>query len=108
MEIKLHTQHVQLSDERKAYFLEKFEKVTHFASRLSDESTEMKVDLIHQSSKKLEDAFECHLTIFVPHDTLRAEAHSDSLENAVDEVIEKIKAQIERYKDKEHHISERH
>lgn len=108
MQIKMHTQHVELSEERKDYFLAKFEKVTHLAQRLSDESTELKVDLVHQASKRQEDAYECHLTIYVPHDTLRAEAHSDSLENAVDDVIEKIKTQIERYKDKEHHISERH
>lgn len=108
MQIKMHSQHVDLSEEREAYIRDKFEKVTHWADRLSDESVEIKVDLIHQAAKKREDAYECHLTIYVPHDTLRAEAHSDSLESAVDDVIEKIKTQIERYKDKEHHISERH
>jgi len=108
MQIKIHTQHVELSEERSAYFMEKFEKMTQWADRLADESSEVRVDLIHQSAKKPEDAYECHLTLFVPHDKLRAEAHSDSLENAVDDVLLKIKSQIERYKDKTHHISERH
>ncbi len=108
MQIKFHTQNVDLSEERQAYIREKFEKITHWADRISDESSEIKVDLIHQDSKKPEDAYECHLTVYVPGDTLRAEAHSDSLENAVDEVIEKIKSPIERYKDKTHHMSDRH
>ncbi len=107
MEIKIHTQQVDISAEREAYIRAKFEKITHWAERLSDESVEIKVDLIHQAAKKPEDVYECHLTLFVPGETLRAEAHSDSLENAVDEVIEKIKAPIQRYKDKMNPISGR-
>ncbi len=108
MQIKIHTQNVELSQEREAYFMEKFERITQWTSRLSDDSSEIKADLIHQASKKPEDAYECHLTLFIPNETLRAEAHAASLENAVDNVIEKIKGPIERYKDKTHHISERH
>lgn len=108
MQIKFHTQNVDLSPEREAYLKEKFEKLTHLADRIGDESSEIKVDLIHQASKKAEDTYECRLTLFVPNDTLRAEAHADNLESAVDEVLEKIKSPIERYKDKMHHISERH
>ena len=108
MEIKIHTQHVHLSEEQKELIHNKIEKLTHLTDRLSDSSSEIKVDLSHEQSRKTEDAYECVLTMFVPHDTLRAEARAESLEASVDEVIEKIKGQIEHYKSKLHHLEDRH
>ena len=107
MEIKIHTQHGELGEEREAFLRQKFEKLTQFAHRISDESSEIRVELIYQETRKTEDQYTCKLTLFVPGDTLRAESHDASLENAVDEVIEKIKKPIEHYKDKTHHMSER-
>ncbi len=108
MEIKIHSQHMELSSIQKEAIEAKFEKLTQFAHRVGDDSSEIRVDLSHEASKKPEDAYVCKLTLFVPHDTLRAEARESTLENAVDAVLEKIKAPIEHYKDKTHHISERH
>jgi len=107
MEIKIQTQHVELGKEREAFLKEKFEKLTQFAHLIGDESSEIRVELVYQETKKSEDQYTCKLTLFVPHNILRAEAHDATLENAVDEVIVKIKTQIEHYKDKMHHISER-
>jgi len=107
MEIKIHTRDVHLGEERERAIREKFGKLSKFADRIADESTEIRVDLVHEASRKKEDAFACILTMFVPQDTLRAEGRSASLESAIDEVLEKIKGPIERYKDKLHHISER-
>ena len=107
MEIKIQTHHVELGTERETYFYQKFEKLTQFASRISDESSEIRAEMEHEEARKPEDQYVCRLTLFVPHDTMRAESRSDSLENAVDDVIEKIKGQIEQYKDKIHHLSER-
>ena len=107
MEIKIHVQNLHLSAEQEAEIEKKFEKLTAFAQRLSDEATTIRIDLIHEDTKKIEEAYGCNLTLFVPNDTLRAEARGATLENATDEVFEKIKTQIERYKDKMNHISER-
>lgn len=107
MELKILTHQVELGDRREDYLRQKFEKLTQFAHRISDESSEMRVDLEHEESRKDDEKYICRLTLFVPQDTLRAEARSGSLENACDEVIEKIKGQIEHYKDKTHHLSER-
>jgi len=107
MEIKIHTQNVELGEERESYLREKFEKLTQFAHRISDESSEIKIDLEHEETRETNDQYRCTVTLFIPNETLRAEARSGSLENAVDEVIEKIKKPIEHYKDKTHHISER-
>ena len=107
MKIKILTQHLELGKERETYIRQKFKKLTQFAHRISDESSEIRVELAHESSKKSDDQYVCRLTLFVPGDTLRAHARSGSLENAVDDVIEKIKKPIEHYKDKMHHMSER-
>ena len=108
MEIKIHSQHMELSAAQKEAIEAKCSKLAQFANRVSDDSSEIRDDVAHEASKRPEDAYVCKLTLFVPHDTLRAEARDSSLENAVDDVLEKIKAPIEHYKDKTHHISERH
>ena len=105
MEIKLHTRDVRLGKEREKVIRQKFEKLCKFADRIGDESSEIKVELAHEEAKKIEDSYVCILTLFVPHDTLRAESRSASLETAVDEVLEKVKGPIERYKDKTQHLS---
>ncbi|MFH0838162.1 MAG: ribosome-associated translation inhibitor RaiA [Patescibacteria group bacterium] len=107
MEIKILTRDVYLGAERERAVRKKFEKLTKFADRIGDESTEIRVDLAHEESKKKEDAYVCTLTLFVPQDTLRAESRSDSIETAIDDVLEKIKGTIEYYKNKTHRISER-
>lgn len=107
MEIKMHTQNVELGAERETYIRQKFEKLTQFADRISDESSEIRVDLVHEETRETDDRYLCTLTLFIPGETIRAESRSGSLESAVDDVIEKIKKPIEHYKDKTHHISER-
>lgn len=107
MEIKIHTKQVHLGDEREAVIRKKFERLANFADRIADESSEIRVDLAHEEARKDDDAYSCAVTLFVPQDTLRAEARSASLETAIDDVLDKVKGPIERYKDKMHHISER-
>lgn len=107
MEVKIQTRDVVLRKKQEASIRAKFEKLSKFADRIGDESTEIRVELANEKSRKKEDAFLCILTMFVPKDTLRAESRSETLETAIDEVLEKIKGPIERYKDKIAHISER-
>ncbi len=108
MEIKILKHHVELGAERQAYLRQKLEKLSQYAARIGDESSEIRAELEHEDSRSADDAYVCRLTLFVPGTTLRAESRSASLENCVDEVIEKIKGPIEKYKDKTQHISERH
>jgi len=107
MEIKIHTREVRLGAEREKAIRKKFEKLSKFADRVKDESSEIRVELAHEEAKKNEEAYVCVLTLFVPQDTLRAESRSGTLETAIDEVLEKIKGPIERYKNKTEHLSEK-
>lgn len=105
MQIRLVSQNLNLSDEQVAMINEKVGKLSTYAARISDESSEIKVDISYKLSKVPEDSYSCKLTLFVPGDTLRSEAKNDSLRNVLDESIEKIKGQIEYYKDKTQGIS---
>ncbi len=107
MEVKIYTRDIHLGDKREIVIREKFGKLSKFADRIGDESTEIRVELAHEDAKKKDDAYVCILTLFVPQDTLRVETRSHSLETAIDDVLEKIKAPIEYYKEKMQHISER-
>ncbi len=107
MEIKIHTHNVNLGDDQMEAIRKKFEKLSHFSDRIADESSEIRVELSRESSQKKDDTYTCVLTLFIPKDTLRVESHDASLETTIDEVLEKIKGPIERYKDKMHHISDR-
>lgn len=107
MELKIHTRGIKLGEKRAMAIRKKFEKLTNYAHRIADESSEMRVDLAREESRKNDDAYVCTLTLFVPNDTLRAQSRSGTLETAIDEVLEKIKGPIEYYKDKTHHLSER-
>ncbi len=107
MKINLLKERLELNEQQEAQIIAKFEKLTHFADRLGDESSEMKINLAHEPTKKPADAFNCFVTIFAPRDTLRAHSHKDTLENAIDDVLDKLKGQIEHYKSKLHHLEDR-
>ena len=106
MDIKIHATNFQLNKAQEEKLNEKVAKLESLAGRLSDESAEAKLDVELQASQKDEETFACHLTIFVPGDTLRAEAEDASLENVVDDVIGKIRGQIEKYKARTQHIND--
>ena len=100
MQIRIKTQHLNLSDQQKSSIENKVEKLQNLADRLSDESTEFRMEIKHEKSRKASDAYVCQLTIFAPQAVIRAETRNDTIENAVDKCIDKIKTQIERYKSK--------
>lgn len=107
MQIKITAQHFTLYPEEEARIQKKIEHLTKLGARLADEASEIKVDLSFESARRPTDCYACHVTFFVPKDTLRAEAYGDTLENAVDEVVTKLKTQIARYKAKLQHDEKR-
>ena len=102
MQIKIKSQHLNLSDNQKNSIYTKVEKLQNLADRLGDESTEFRLEIRHEKSRKTSDAYACQLTIFAPNAVIRAETRNETIENAVDECLNKIKGQIERYKSKIH------
>lgn len=102
MKINIHSKNIDLSQEHKDYITEKMEKLAHYGGRVDDESSEIRVEIDKETNRNIEKNIVIQVTLFVPHSTIRAEDHADSVEAAVDEVEEKLKKQIERYKAKMH------
>lgn len=100
MQIKIIAQNINLNEAQDDMIRQKVEKLATFAARISDESSEIKVDISYEKTKNPEQAYRCVLTLFVPQHTLRGKARNESLRNVVDEVIEKVRGQIEHYKAK--------
>jgi putative sigma-54 modulation protein len=107
MEIKIKSKNLTLSDKQKEAIESKVSKLYKLADRLSDESTEFRVEIKHEKSRRAEDAFACELTIFAPGSVIRAETKNETIENAVDECMDKIKKQISRYKSKVEHLDKK-
>ena len=100
MQIKIKTHHINLAESQDEMIRSKVKHLATLAERIKDESSEIKVDLSHDHTRAKEDAYSCTITMFIPNDTLRAEAYNSTLENSVDDVISKIKPQIKHYKSK--------
>ena len=108
MQIKIKSKHINLSDGQKNTIHDKVGRLQHLADRLSDDSTEFRVEIRHEKSRKTKDAYICQLTIFAPNTVIRSETRNDSISSAVDECMDKIKTQIERYKAKIHRSNKKH
>lgn len=104
MEIKIKSQNLKLSDAQKELIRSKVEKLEHLADRLGDESCEFRVEIRYEKSRKPADAYVCELTIYAPHAVIRSESRDESVENALDACLSKIKTQIDRYKAKIHRL----
>ncbi len=102
MQIKIKSKHLNLSDQQKENIEAKVQKLSNLADRLNDESTEFRIELRHEKSRKSEDAYGCQLTIFAPNTVIRTETRQESIESAIDECMNKIRGPIERYKAKIH------
>lgn len=92
MQIKLSVRHGQLSEEKQNYIRRKAEKLLHFFDRLT--MIEILVDL-----KKEEPLVECIVQAEHKHDFVASERNLEVLA-AADVVLDKIEAQIRKYKEK--------
>lgn len=102
MQIKIKSKNLNLSDRQKESIENKVTKLQHLADRLSDESTEFRVEVRHEKSRKTIDSYICQLTIFAPNTIIRAETRNETIENAIDDCMDKIRTQIDKYKAKIH------
>ncbi len=102
MRLNIHTKKLQLTDQQKKYIETKIQKLCTFASRINDESTEVKVEIHEEERHSNQQSFEVQVTMFIPGSIIRAEDTGILIEEAIDKVEEKLKKQIKRYKSKLH------
>ena len=92
MQIKISSRHGHLSDDHQQFIREKAEKLLHFFERLT--MIEVTVDL-----KKDDKLVEFVVQAEHKHDFVARESHPD-VNAAVDLVLDKVEAQLRRYKEK--------
>lgn len=98
--IDIHAKNISLSDEQKELIQKKMEKLNSFARKMNDESAKIRVEIEYDDIKEKHQKIFCSVTIFVPQNTMRAETHAETVQSAIDICEEKLKVQIEKYKDK--------
>jgi len=102
MQIQIFSNSITLSDKQKDYINEKIENLTKYAERLADEATIIRTDVEKRKMRSGDQKITTQITMYVPHAVIRAEEHGQNVEETVDLTVEKLKKQIERYKDKKH------
>lgn len=102
MQVSIIQKHINLSEDQKTYIQDKIENLKHLSQRVDDESTQVRVDVEHNSVKTTNKNISLQVTMYVPHAVVRAEVMAITPEEAVDLAVDKLKKQIERYKTKQH------
>ena len=98
MQIHLQTRGLTLSPQQEEYVNQKTEKLVRFAHRVKDDASRIEVEIDYHETKSAHDRIECLTTMFLPHGTLRAEAHGSTVEESIDIVEQKLRVQLEKYK----------
>lgn len=102
MQVTIIQKHINLSEGQKDYIQEKIDNLKHLGQRIDDESTQIRVDVEQNYVKATNKNISLQVTMFVPHAVVRAEVLGISPEEAIDLAVDKLKKQIERYKNKLH------
>lgn len=93
MQVKIAARHGHLNEEHQKHIAEKAEKLLHFFSRIT--MIEITVNLEDRAFKEVEIRVDAEHK----HDFVAKERHEE-LDAAVDLAVDKIKQQINRYKEK--------
>ncbi len=97
VQITIHGRDLSITPKLREYVEKKVGKLDHYLPSI----TEARVDLAEvASARSAADRHVAQLTVHGPGMVLRAEERKDDLFTAVDEVMEKMHRQIERYKGK--------
>ncbi len=94
MEIKYFIQNFVLDDKSKKFLEEKIKKLEHF----SDKIWEAKVDVSYSPDRIKEQIFRLEINLRMSNKILRAVIRAENLQIAIDQVEEKLKRQLRRYK----------
>ena len=100
MKINIHAKGFHIKEDETQYVNQKMEKITNLAKRLKDESSEIKVEIDKNDTKKKEETITCIITLFIPHSTIRGVAKGMLVKETVDLAKQKLIPQIEEYKAK--------
>ena len=94
MEIKYFVQNFVLDDKNKKILEEKIKKLEHFSNKI----WEAKVDVSYNPDRIKEEIFRLEINLRMPNKILRGVVRAANLQKAIDQVEQKLKRQLRRYK----------
>jgi len=94
MEIKYFVQNFVLDDKNKNFLEEKIKKLEHF----SDKIWEAKVDVSYSPDRIKQQIFRLEINLRMPNKILRGVVRAENLQTAIDQVDQKLKKQLRKYK----------
>ena len=100
MQFTIHEKGLKLNDMQRDYIMEKVDHLKTYSDRVNDESTQVRIDVEMNKMKTTNKNFTVQITMFVPNSVIRAEVYATSIEEGTDLAVDKLKKQIERYKEK--------
>jgi ribosomal subunit interface protein len=99
MKVNYVQKHLQLSEGQKEYIEEKLSHLKKYR-RVEDESTLIQVNVEFFDSKVSDDKISFVVNMILPHATVRAEVSSKTVEEGADVAYDKLKIQLEKYKER--------
>lgn len=101
MQIIFSDHHFQLSLDQKTFLEEKINHLKKYGEKINDESTRIRVDVGINKIKNSDKNITMQVTMYLPHAIIRAEVYATAIEEAIDLALEKLKKQLDRYKQKQ-------
>ena len=94
MEIKYFTQNITLTDTEQKFLEEKVRKLGRFSKKI----WEARVDLSYSPTHHNDQLFRLEINLRMPDKMLRGVSRTPDFRTAVDQVMKKLKKQMERYR----------
>lgn len=95
MEIRIQSIHFDATEQLQSFIQKKISKLERFCDEIKSVEVSLKVVKPEAADNK-----EVGIKVFVPNDELYANKVKDTFEEAVDEVVEALSRQLEKYKEK--------
>ena len=97
MKISFYSKEVDLDDKIKNYATE---KIVKRIEKYLDDAREIKIELQEDTSMNSGPKFWCEVMVDLPKGRLMAHKKGESLEQAIDMIMPRLKKQIEKYRGK--------
>ncbi len=99
MNIQHFEKGLHYNDKELLIMAKKIGKLATYCSRVKDEASVIKVEAIRSDTKKNRDQVLVAVTVELPHKVLRSESLKNKVIEALDRAIEKMKPQLDKYKE---------
>lgn len=100
MQISIHSKNLELQKGQKEFIESKVNQLKELTQDYSDSSSKINIEVNKSSGKTTSKNTTLEITMFIPNATIRGEVKAENIENAAELLVNKLKTQIEQYKDK--------